>query len=90
MIWCCDEAPGFTPTRAHDKTFVGNIVDAMVAYGRGDLGESEIPLGDVNRLIVIGSDGMMRAVARARHGVLEPFLDPDHKPLAASTRRCNA
>jgi hypothetical protein len=55
----------------------------MVAYGRGDLGETEIPLGDVNRLIVIGSDGMMRAVARARHGVLEPFLHPDHKAIGS-------
>ena len=83
VIWCCDEAPGFEPTRPHDKSFVGNIVDAMVSYGRGDLGESEIPLGEVNRLIVIGSDGMMRAVARARHGVLEPFLDPDHKAIGS-------
>jgi NAD(P)H-flavin reductase len=83
VIWCCDEGPGFTPTRPHDKTFVGNIVDAMAAYGRGDLGETEIPLGEVNRLIVIGSDGMMRAVARARHGVLEPFLNPDHKAIGS-------
>ncbi len=83
VIWCCDEAPGFTPTRPHDKTFVGNIVDAMAAYGRGDLGETEIQLGEVNRLIAIGSDGMMRAVARARHGVLAPFLNPDHKAIGS-------
>jgi NADPH-dependent glutamate synthase beta subunit-like oxidoreductase/NAD(P)H-flavin reductase len=83
VIWCSDEAPGFKPTRPRDKSFVGNIVDAMVAYGMGDLGETEIALNEVDRLIAIGSDGMMRAVARARHGVLEPYLQPDHKAIGS-------
>jgi len=83
VIWCCDEAPGFAPARPRDKTFVGNIVDAMVAYGRGDLGETEIELGEVDRLIAIGSDGMMRAVARARHGVLQPYLAPQHQAIGS-------
>ena len=39
VVWCCDEAPGFTPGRAQDTAFVGNIVEAMAAYGRGDLGD---------------------------------------------------
>ena len=26
IVWCCDEAPGFTPTRPQDRSFVGNIV----------------------------------------------------------------
>ncbi|HLJ13423.1 MAG TPA: FAD-dependent oxidoreductase [Bryobacteraceae bacterium] len=83
VVWCCDEAPGFKPTRPRDKTFVGNIVDAMTAYGRGELGETEIQLGEVDRLIAIGSDGMMRAVARARHEVLAPFLHPSHKAIGS-------
>jgi NAD(P)H-flavin reductase len=78
-----DEAPGFEPTRPRDKTFVGNIVNAMLAYGMGDLGETEIALNEVDRLIAIGSDGMMRAVARARHGVLEPYLHPHHKAIGS-------
>ncbi len=84
VVWCCDEAPGFTPTRVQDSAFVGNIVEAMAAYGRGELSESDeivetkIPLSSVDRLIVIGSDGMMRAVQQARHTVLKPYLKPDH------------
>ena len=38
---CCDEAPGFTAGRVQDSAFVGNIVEAMVAYGRGELGEND-------------------------------------------------
>ncbi len=83
VIWCCDEAPGFTPGRVQDSAFVGNIVEAIAAYGRGDLGDVDIPLSAVDRLIVIGSDGMMRAVQEARHTVLRPYLKPDHRAIAS-------
>jgi NADPH-dependent glutamate synthase beta subunit-like oxidoreductase/NAD(P)H-flavin reductase len=83
VVWCCDEAPGFTPDRVQDKAFVGNIVDALAAYGRGDLDEPEIPLSAVDRLVVIGSDAMMHAVQTARHGVLAQFLKKGHKAIAS-------
>jgi NADPH-dependent glutamate synthase beta subunit-like oxidoreductase/NAD(P)H-flavin reductase len=83
VVWVCDEAPGFTPGRVQDSAFVGNIVEGMLAYGRGDLGEREIPLSSVDRLIVIGSDGMMRAVQQARHTVLRPYLKPDHHAIGS-------
>jgi len=83
VVWCCDEAPGFTPDRVQDKAFVGNIVEGMAAYGRGDLDEAEIPLNTVDRLVVIGSDEMMHAVQRARHGVLAPYLKHGHKAIAS-------
>ncbi len=83
VIWCCDEAPGFTPGRVQDKAFVGNIVDAIAAYGSGLLDEPEISLHTVDRLVVIGSDAMMGAVARARHTILAPYLKPDHKAIGS-------
>ncbi len=83
VVWCCDEAPGFTPDRVQDKAFVGNIVDGMAAYARGDLDEPEIPFSKVDRLVVIGSDAMMHAVQRARHGVLAPYLKKGHKAIAS-------
>ncbi|MDB5863138.1 MAG: hypothetical protein JWO70_944 [Betaproteobacteria bacterium] len=78
VVWCCDEEPGFTPDRARDKTFVGNIVQAMHAYASGDLGEQPIAFNEADRIIAIGSDRMMAAVARARHDVLKPFMKPHH------------
>ena len=83
VIWCCDEAPGFAPERVQDSSFVGNIVEAMVAYARGDFGEAPIPLDTVDRVIAIGSDGMMRAVAHARHSVLAPYLKKDHQAIGS-------
>ena len=78
VVWCCDEQPGFTPARAGDKSFVGNVVQAMCAYAEGRLGPIEIPLSDADRIVAIGSDRMMAAVAEARHAVLAPHLKPGH------------
>ncbi|WP_337173166.1 FAD-dependent oxidoreductase [Paludisphaera sp.] len=83
IVWCCDEAPGFTPGRAQDRAFVGNIVAAMVAYASGELGEPEISMEQVDRLVVIGSDGMMNGVQKARHTVLAPFLRPRHRAIGS-------
>ncbi len=83
IVWCCDEAPGFTPARVQDSAFVGNIVEGMAAYGSGELGDAEIPLNAVDRLIVIGSDHMMRAVQEARHSILRPYLKPNHRAIAS-------
>jgi len=83
IVWCCDEAPGFRAERPQDKAFVGNIVAALDAYGSGALGEAPISLGDVDRVIAIGSDGMMAAVGRARAGILAQHLKPGHKAIAS-------
>jgi NADPH-dependent glutamate synthase beta subunit-like oxidoreductase/NAD(P)H-flavin reductase len=83
IVWCCDEAPGFRADRKQDKAFVGNIVAALDAYGSGALGPTPIALGDVDRVIAIGSDGMMAAVGRARQGILAQHLKPGHKAIAS-------
>lgn len=74
IIWCCDEAPGFTPSRPQDLTYVGNIVEAMVHFAQGKLGQQLEPLEEVDHLLVIGSDGMMGAMAKAQQTVLKPYL----------------
>ncbi len=74
VIWAVDSGTPLRARRPQDRTFVGNIVQAMMAYGEGKLGERLIDLGDVQRLIAIGSDRMMKAVQQARHGALRSFL----------------
>ena len=78
IVWCCDEQPGFTPSRPQDRTFVGNIVQAMEAYASGRLGKPELRMEDADRIIAIGSDRMMSAVSRARHDVLASYLKAGH------------
>jgi len=83
IVWCCEEAPGFVPSRPQDKTFVGNIVEAMRSYAEGKLGAQAIPFKDTDRMIVIGSDRMMAAVAAARHGALAAYLKPTHQAIGS-------
>src|SRR5205823_3084712 len=87
VVWCCDEEPGFklenAKTRPRDRSFVGNIVQAMDAYAQGRLGPPAIRMEDADRLIAIGSDRMMAAVARARHDVLRGYLKPGHLALGS-------
>jgi NADPH-dependent glutamate synthase beta subunit-like oxidoreductase/NAD(P)H-flavin reductase len=78
IVWCCDEGPGFQPGRPQDRAFVGNIVQAMAAYAEGKLGTAPIPFNAADRIIAIGSDRMMAAVAAARHGILAPHLKAQH------------
>jgi len=59
IIWGCDEAPGFQPSRPQDRTFIGNIVQCMQAYASGQLGKCAIKMSDVDRVLAIGSDRMM-------------------------------
>jgi len=83
VVWCCDEAPGFPPRRPQDRAFVGNIVQAMDAYASGKLGAQPIPFSATDRIIAIGSDRMMAAVALARRGVLQPYLKPSHVAIGS-------
>jgi len=83
VVWACDVQSDFRPERPQDRVFTGNIVQAMLAYASGELGATEIGLEDVDRVIAIGSDRMMHAVATARHGVLAPFLRTGHMAVGS-------
>ena len=83
VVWACDEAPGFAVDRPQDKSVVANIVEAMRRYAAGELGDQTIPFKDADRIVAIGSDGMMNAVRLARHAMLKPYLRADHRALGS-------
>jgi NADPH-dependent glutamate synthase beta subunit-like oxidoreductase/NAD(P)H-flavin reductase len=86
IVWAVDDRPGndaIPVTRPQDKTFVGNIVEAMVSYATGKLGETSLRLQDVDHLIVIGSDRMMAAVKAARFAALKPYLKEGHEAVGS-------
>jgi NADPH-dependent glutamate synthase beta subunit-like oxidoreductase/NAD(P)H-flavin reductase len=78
VIWSTDTGAEIRVNRPQDAHFRGNIVQAILAYQSGTLGSQMVPLNTVDRIIAIGSDRMMAAVKMARHGVLAPYLKPDH------------
>jgi NAD(P)H-flavin reductase len=83
VIWATDFGDEIQPERAQDAHFRGNIVQAMVAYAEGKLGEQNVDLKDVDRIIAIGSDRMMNGVKEARHTSLKPFLKEQHTAIGS-------
>jgi NADPH-dependent glutamate synthase beta subunit-like oxidoreductase/NAD(P)H-flavin reductase len=86
VVWAVDRAPGTKPlgtSRPQDLSCVGNILDAIEAYAKGELGSQTIPLNEVDHLIAIGSDRMMAAINDARHGRLKPYLKPGHTAIGS-------
>ncbi|MBI5215175.1 MAG: pyridine nucleotide-disulfide oxidoreductase [Ignavibacteriae bacterium] len=83
VIFSVDSGQPIPAQRPQDKSFVGNIIQAMIAYASGQLGEIPIPLNEASRVIAIGSDRMMEAVTKARHESLKPYLNECHEGIAS-------
>ncbi len=83
VVWATDFGDEIQPARPQDAQFRGNIVQAMIAYAEGKLGEQTVNLKDVDRIIAIGSDRMMNGVREARHTALKPYLKPQHTAIGS-------
>lgn len=86
IVWAVDPAEGVSAiptTRPQDKSTVGNILEAIERFAKGELGESEISLSDVDNMVVIGSDRMMAAVKDARHDRLQEYFKPNHTAIGS-------
>src|SRR6185436_6716803 len=60
-------------------------------YAEGKIkGTPVMKLKDVDHILAIGSDRMMAAVSSSRHGVLKPFIKPEHVGVASinSSMQC--
>ena len=75
VIWSTDSGPAIPVRRPQDRTFDGNIVQAMEAYATGKLGPIDIPISAVDRIVTIGSDRMMNAVKTARRSTLSCHIN---------------
>jgi NADPH-dependent glutamate synthase beta subunit-like oxidoreductase/NAD(P)H-flavin reductase len=83
VIWAVDRGAPIEPRRPQDRSFVGNLVQAVVAHAEGRLGDPVVDVRDVDRIIAIGSDRMMAAVKEARRGVLAPYLKAGHRAIGS-------
>lgn len=83
VIWASDYGEEIVPHRPQDAHFRGNIVQAMIAYAEGKLGEKTIDLKEVDRIIAIGSDRMMNGVKEARYTSLKPYLKENHTAIGS-------
>jgi NADPH-dependent glutamate synthase beta subunit-like oxidoreductase/NAD(P)H-flavin reductase len=78
VVWAVDAGDAIPANRPQDRSFVGNMVQLMEAYAKGDIKDPVAKFDDIDRIIAIGSDRMMSAVSRARHNSLKTYLKPEH------------
>ncbi|MCU1288866.1 MAG: Glutamate synthase small chain [Acidobacteria bacterium] len=83
IVWATDSGVEIEPNRPQDAHFRGNIVQAMIAYAEGKLGDRKVDLKDVDRIIAIGSDRMMNGVKEARYNTLQPYLKKQHTAIGS-------
>ncbi len=83
IIWATDYGKEIEANRPQDAHYRGNIVEAMIAYAKGELGEQTVSLKDVDRMIVIGSDRMMNGVKEARFSTLQPYIKEKHTAIGS-------
>jgi len=84
VVWCCEGASGIEAGRTQDKAFNGNVIDALLAYAKEEMGdEISMPLSAIDRIIAVGPAGLMAAVAKARHEGLAGYLKPDHVAIGS-------
>ncbi|QIT36171.1 ferredoxin reductase domain-containing protein [Wolbachia endosymbiont of Brugia pahangi] len=82
VVWACEE--GLIETsRDQDKSFHGNVVDAIISYQQEILSDAAINLNVIDKIITIGSDKMMKAVNKARKTILKPYLKSGHLAISS-------
>ena len=91
VIWSTDIGAAIEPRRPQDRHFRGNIVQAMLAYGRGELGEPLVPLiadqSHYRHRLRPDDGGRERCAARRSSAAAATRIT---SPSRASTHRCSA
>ncbi|SMH66300.1 conserved protein of unknown function [Acidithiobacillus ferrivorans] len=89
IIWCTGSGPLIAPHRPQDLSVeASDMVALLCAYGAGDLsgpgapGEPGIALSSVDRLMVMGSTGLLKGFQQALKAELEPYFRADLEATA--------
>ncbi len=85
IVWCTAQGPRIEARRPQDRSVEATDMVALLgqyAAGGLDLPTDATPLGAVDRILVMGSTGLLKAFQGALKGVLQPLFKPDVKAIA--------
>jgi NADPH-dependent glutamate synthase beta subunit-like oxidoreductase/NAD(P)H-flavin reductase len=74
IVWVTNQGAPIAPRRPQDRCVTGDVIDAIVQYASGKLGDRAIKLEDVTKLWISGSSCFVRRVRDARAKELAPYL----------------
>jgi hypothetical protein len=75
-VWCMSQGDPLTPLRLQDRSRTGDVVDTIRRYAEGQLhgGEPPISLKNVDRLLLIGRNSLVRCLRDARDSSLRDYF----------------
>ncbi len=80
IIWCTAREDLIEARRPQDVSLQAtDMIDVVKRYGSGEIGPDRggIPLGDVDRIMVMGGTGLLQGFQEAVKGELKPMVAPD-------------
>jgi NAD(P)H-flavin reductase len=86
IIWCTAQEPRIIPRRPQDLSVVATDMVALLQhYGANELGTNNgndyIPLAAVDRLLVMGSTGLLRSFQAALKDILREIFRPNLRAI---------
>jgi hypothetical protein len=85
IVWCVAKGPQITARRPQDiSVTASDMVQLLLDYAAGQLGKADgnIALKEVDRLMVMGSTGLLKAFQAALRGSLESRFRADLEAVA--------
>jgi NAD(P)H-flavin reductase len=86
IIWCTAVGEPVAARRPQDRSCTGEFMQIMWRYAAGEFnhnGNPPIPLQDVDRVLVVGSNRLLRMIQDARRGALREYFAQSHKAIAS-------
>jgi NADPH-dependent glutamate synthase beta subunit-like oxidoreductase/NAD(P)H-flavin reductase len=87
VLWVTARGAPIVPRRPQDRALSAPILDAILAYAAGRLEVDGAPppiaLQDVDRLLVVGSNRLVRLMRDARHNKLRNYLTKNPHTVAS-------
>lgn len=83
VVWCTESGATIPPARTNDRAASGPITTVIQQYAVGQLGDTPIPLEQVTRTVVSGSNRLVRALRDAKNNELAPHFCESHSVTAS-------
>lgn len=78
VVWITAAGAPIAPRRPQDRASTGDFIDTVRRYAAGELhgGTPPIPLQELDRVLVVGTNRLVRLVRDARCGILREYFAP--------------
>ncbi|HSD96443.1 MAG TPA: FAD-dependent oxidoreductase, partial [Sulfuricaulis sp.] len=74
VLWVTASGASIKSRRPQDHAVTASVLDAIVQYASGKMGDIPIKLEEVTRMQVVGSNRLVRLIRDARKKELQPYL----------------